>query len=430
MDLNEAIRSLAQFILHLSFDDQLGSGVFKDSTVLISRGDHTIILAGDDADRYGEILSSIYQAISERERPLSKRAVSNLVADFFIRALKSGDHLHNPDLAEQLDEEERKLKAALFEKPKIWEVQLLVEGLAPSGLPLTVGQVSFGHLDKASLSNLKKRVVELINNSGALNREAVVADLSTRLDVLQEKTVAVVSVNAVDNEAAILSARRKVQITIDAINFFSPRERLGGWAFLPGDTMPQSELVLAFCEDGRLTPSFRRAGPIRKIPLDQIATRKGFARVSDMLAKEVPTGLEEKILAALQWAGRAQVEARPEEAFLLYAIALESLLLRKDLKAEISHRLAVRCAHLGGGPTLEDKKRVVQQILSLYQIRSNIVHSGTFLVSEAELELIREYSVSTLLIVINAEPFRDMTEVKEFEGWFETQLLSGGISPT
>ena len=84
MDLNEAIRSLAQFILHLSFDDQLGSGVFKDSTVLISRGDHTIILAGDDADRYGEILSSIYQAISERERPLSKRAVSNLVADFFI----------------------------------------------------------------------------------------------------------------------------------------------------------------------------------------------------------------------------------------------------------------------------------------------------------------------------------------------------------
>ena len=404
MDLNEAIRSLAQFILHLSFDDQLGSGVFKDSTVLISRGDHTIILAGDDADRYGEILSSIYQAISERERPLSKRAVSNLVADFFIRALKSGDHLHNPDLAEQLDEEERKLKAALFEKPKIWEVQLLVEGLAPSGLPLTVGQVSFGHLGKASLSNLKKRVVELINNSGALNREAVVADLSTRLDVLQEKTVAVVSVNAVHNEAAILSARRKV--------------------------MPQSELVLAFCEDGRLTPSFRRAGPIRKIPLDQIATRKGFARVSDMLAKEVPTGLEEKILAALQWAGRAQVEARPEEAFLLYAIALESLLLRKDLKAEISHRLAVRCAHLGGGPTLEDKKRVVQQILSLYQIRSNIVHSGTFLVSEAELELIREYSVSTLLIVINAEPFRDMTEVKEFEGWFETQLLSGGISPT
>ena len=85
---------------------------------------------------------------------------------------------------------------------------------------------------------------------------------------------------------------------------------------------------------------------------------------------------------------------------------------------------------MGGGPTLEDKKRVVQQILSLYQIRSNIVHSGTFLVSEAELELIREYSVSTLLIVINAEPFRDMTEVKEFEGWFETQLLSGGISPT
>jgi hypothetical protein len=194
--------------------------------------------------------------------------------------------------------------------------------------------------------------------------------------------------------------------------------------------MPQAELVLAICEGNQITPSFRRAGPHLRIPLKRVASRKGFARVSEMLGKEAPTDLQERILASLQWAGRAQVETRREESFLLYAIALESLLLRRDAKTEISHRLAVRCAHLGGGPALDDKKLVVDQILSLYQTRSNIVHSGNFLVSEGELKLIQEYCILTLFTVIDVEPFRSMNKVKDFDDWFEAQLLAGGVCPT
>jgi len=145
--------------------------------------------------------------------------------------------------------------------------------------------------------------------------------------------------------------------------------------------MPQREFVLAICEDS-ITPVFRQAGPLRQIPLNQVSRRKGFSRISELLSKESPTDLEDRILASVQWAGRAQVEPRREEAFLLYAIALESLLLGKDVKSEIAYRLAVRCAHIGGGPALEDKKRVVDQIQSLYDLRSKIVHSGNFLVSD------------------------------------------------
>ena len=133
-------------------------------------------------------------------------------------------------------------------------------------------------------------------------------------------------------------------------------------------------------------------------------------------------------MASVQWAGRAQVEARTEEAFLLYAIALESLLLGKDVKTELAYRLAVRCAHLLGGPTVDDKKRVVDQIQGLYQLRSKIVHSGNFVVREGELNLISEYAIVTLLTVIERDPFRSMTTSKEFETWLENQLLSGGIS--
>jgi hypothetical protein len=194
--------------------------------------------------------------------------------------------------------------------------------------------------------------------------------------------------------------------------------------------MPQSELILAFCENGKLTPSFRQAGPHRKIPLNQIATRPGFARISELLLKESPTKLEDRILASVQWAGRAQVEPRREEAFILYAIALESLLLGKDVKTDIAYRLAVRCAHLVGGLALGDKKLVVDKVQSLYDLRSRIVHSGNFVVSEEQLRLISEYAVSTLLTVIDRDPFRNMREVMELETWLEARLLAGGTSPT
>ena len=140
--------------------------------------------------------------------------------------------------------------------------------------------------------------------------------------------------------------------------------------------------------------------------------------------------MEDRILGSLQWAGRAQVEARREEAFLLYAIALESLVLGKNTNTEISNQLAIRCAQLGGGPTLDEKKRVVQQIRSLYDTRSKIVHSGSFTIREDELDLMRDYSIRTLSILIEKDPFKSMTENDQLDEWFRSQPLAGGTYPT
>lgn len=388
MDLNEGLSAFSNFIETLRFEDQLKKDSFGDSLVLIQRGDRTVMLVGDDAVRYREITSAICSAVNER-RPLSRRAISSLLDDFFMKMLGSGDGTQNPQLGEQLKTEARTLKQALFEKPKNWEVQLMVEGLSPIGLPVIVGRVEFRHLDQTSLVDLKNRVTGLVRDLNVKNSEAAAAHLESNLDVLRERVVGKLTVNAVDDEGAILAAKSELRSTLDALNFFAVHDNLGGWAFLPGDTIPQCEFILAICEDGRLTPSFRRVGPGVQIAIGQMGKRKGFSRVSEMLRAENPTDLEQRILASLQWAGRAQTENRREEAFLLYAIALESLLLARDTKTEIAQRLAIRCAQLGGGPTLNDKKLVVEQILSLYQIRSDIVHSGNILVREDELGLIR-----------------------------------------
>lgn len=429
MDLNDSLKRLSDFVLNVKFDGEVGHGIFVDPTVLISRGDHTIILVGKDADGYNDVVTSIFEAIVKRGRPVSKKAVSDLVGDFLLRTLGNGDSTSNPGLGDLLQGELRELKTGLLEKPKSWDLILPVDGLAPSGLPITVGKTRFVHVDDAWLSEIKKRAADLIVESASPGSASFADKLSQDIEVLKGRSVGMLSVTAVDSDAAIQFAKNNLQTTLDAINFFSSREGIGGWVFLPGDAMPQTELVLAFCEDGRLTPSFRRAGPKRMVPLNQLASRKGFTSVSGILAKDAPSDIEERLLASLQWAGRAQVEARREEAFLLYAISLESLLLARETKTELSHRLAVRCAHLGGG-TLADKTRIVSNIQALYDIRSKIVHSGNFVINDEDLELIREYAVLTIFIILDTEPFRSMGSVRQLEEWFDNQLLSGGFART
>jgi Apea-like HEPN len=430
--LNEQLRLLAEYARNLKFGEQHFSQDTQESLVLISRQNFTIVLVGDDAERYNGLKAAIYKALAERRAGvrLSERSVDDLLNDFFVSSLKDGDYSQNLRLAEQVSAAMRVLKTALFEKPKEWEIRLAVEGVDPTGLPLKVGRVEFLHMDEAGIATAKDRLISLIRGMAVPDGAAAADHAARNLEVWRGKTVADLTVDAVDEEAAIRAAKSQLRTTIDAINFFAAREGMGGWLFFPGDAMPQAELVLAICGGERVVPSFRRVGPRLRIPLRRVAGRKGFARLSEILEKEAPNGLEQKILASLSWAGRAQVETRPEEAFLLYAIALESLVLGKDTKNEISHRLVVRCAHLGGGDTLADKERVVNQLRSLYDLRSKIVHTGNFIVGADELALMREYCVLTIFLVLDTEPFRSMQSEKELEDWFSTQLLAGGTMRT
>ena len=100
----------------------------------------------------------------------------------------------------------------------------------------------------------------------------------------------------------------------------------------------------------------------------------GFDRVAKLLSHQ-RNDLEEKLVAAFQWAGRATAEIRREEAFLLYAIALESIVLADSDPIELTYRLRVRIAHLLGNSP-EARRNIFSKVGHLYDIRSKIVHSG------------------------------------------------------
>jgi hypothetical protein len=117
------------------------------------------------------------------------------------------------------------------------------------------------------------------------------------------------------------------------------------------------------------------------------------------------------------------VASKKEEAFLLYMIALESLILGASASSEITFQLKLKTAHLI--VKVSDKRKdLMRRLARLYGIRSTIVHSGSFQVTDAELEEIGLITKKALLTVVLHKPFKSMVSKKQFDEWLEERLLT------
>ena len=138
------------------------------------------------------------------------------------------------------------------------------------------------------------------------------------------------------------------------------------------------------------------------------------------------SSLDEKILSSLQWAGRASIESRREEAFVLFCISLEALLLTNKT-TELRQAFALRGAHLVARDAAY-REEAFKDMKDLYDMRSSIVHSGRTRVVAAELSKIRWYAKTAVLRMLVSEPFSKMRTEQDLEKWFQTQLLAGTVS--
>ncbi|WP_332636404.1 hypothetical protein [Acetomicrobium sp.] len=133
-------------------------------------------------------------------------------------------------------------------------------------------------------------------------------------------------------------------------------------------------------------------------------------------------------MASVQWAGRAVVELqqRPEEAFLHYAIALETIILGRRQHDELAYRLSMHTALLAGD-TPEKRAEIKKEVRDLYGIRSKIVHSGHYEVTDADVGKIRELTIICIMRILTEKPFTSMTEEREIDNWFDQAMLSGRL---
>jgi hypothetical protein len=149
---------------------------------------------------------------------------------------------------------------------------------------------------------------------------------------------------------------------------------------------------------------------------------RGGAAVSDLLTQNHT--FASRVVTGYVTAGTACVEPKPQLAFLLFAIALESVVLGKQIKAEITYQLSTRVAHLLAS-TIAAKRSIVAQVNDLYKLRSAIVHSGESEVSETDLYTIRQICLSSLQMLATSPDFAAIKSVEELDQWFDDRMLGG-----
>jgi hypothetical protein len=427
-DLNDALRRLAEFVTNLDFDTEPPpSFITSEPFVMLSKGDATLFICGKDSDNYSESVRGIFEAVSEKEI-ISRDSVERLVNDLVVTLARV--KRENPcEFEIQLTNQIRTLRNALQSKPTEWEFYVPVIGFTPSELPFTVGMVEFYQADASGTQEYWRRACELNSAyEGSRPEEHLLADFPAQFG---NRTIGRVRVSAVDLSAAHNRAMKAMRRTLDCINFFADKDK-GLALHVKGDVEQGQRLAAAIqlSQPARPTGRITQIAPWRALPIRQISRRPGFGRMLELLEKRTLTKLEDRILKALQWAGRARVEPRTEESFLLFAVALETLLLKDSGNpADLLYQLKLRAAHLVSGLDFDSRKLTVKQIGQLYATRSKIVHTGKFDVTDSDLYLIDEYTRIALFIVLDREPFRSMTAEEDFESWFQARLLGQGQTP-
>ena len=199
---------------------------------------------------------------------------------------------------------------------------------------------------------------------------------------------------------------------------------------LPGDAdaahVVIPKLVVEGSQRSSVSVNHTRRGRLGELSLPKLwaldsQQNLGFSRVANLLGGQ-RNDLEEKIIASIQWAGRATAKIRKEESFLLYAIALESIVLSDNDPIELTYRLRVRVAHLLGDD-VESRRDLFTKLGDLYKIRSKMVHSGRYQVTDADLSLLRRITKTALIRICTRSEFLSMSSPKELAEWFQNRIL-------
>jgi Apea-like HEPN len=149
--------------------------------------------------------------------------------------------------------------------------------------------------------------------------------------------------------------------------------------------------------------------------------RPPMKRLAEFLGAEQPNDHQQRVLSAMQWAGRASADWRPEEAFIFRAIALETLILSGNKSSEITNRLKWSVVHLLGD-WLVSREVGEKHVKAVYEIRSQIVHSGLYEVAKEDTSVLRHIVIHCFSRVLSDDRFKDMTARSDLDRWFNARL--------
>lgn len=161
------------------------------------------------------------------------------------------------------------------------------------------------------------------------------------------------------------------------------------------------------------------------VPIDEILEYYKpfeFDRIWNLHGQATLSEIENRILNAIDWTGRANKDSDTADAFVQYIFAIEALLTHQTkgvlLTPSVGSNIADSCAFIIGEDETT-RREIVRRVNGLYSRRSAIAHGGSQQISNEDLNEALQMTwdlISRLLLSPKFASFRTMKELTEWIG--------------
>lgn len=358
-----------------------------------------LIVRDDLARGYLEALEEMYD-IASADETWNKDAIDDLFAKQVLAVATASTDQRPAVIAEAAKE----FAARLNEVPTAWQIDLSVFGANFDLSGLSFGRIAF----------IADNIRAPYSVPGLIEPNVDTAFLLARLSVqaINRKTAVEKASEIVDQHLDVLNA-----ICADLIpsrtHLFHVGASVRRFGISRSAAATESEPEVRLHTESN-------AVLLSRADCDAFLKKRGGAKASELLLTS--NSFAGRVVSALETAGEACIELKTHRAFLLHAIALESVVLGRQTQSEIGYQLSARLAHLLG-VDLDSRRNVAKTVTKLYGLRSKIVHTGETEIATSDLEMIRYLCMNTLYALLSLKPFANMTSVDELEQWFKDRML-------
>lgn len=376
--------------------------------------------------QYNKCLSYLIEAVAKNDE-ISRHSIEIELQKTILKVKSQTND--STDLKNNIVDALNSLKEKLTAERKNYTYFIPINGLKAEGLPYTIGPVQIATFDSVqpeAFHNL------LADNQSQQNQQYNLTNICIKNSKLPGSICGVIEVEAKDYESAEKIAIAQLRHTLDILNFFSDITPFNpkAWVYLPSDL--ESYLSCGFILGGDNESNIhfpnRRIGPLGELSLARVIesdakSTLGFEYLVKLLGKNNCNKLEKALITAIHWAGRAVLAKRREESFLLYAIALESIILADSPNSELNYRLKIRIAHLLGSD-LEKRQEIFDRVNRLYKLRSKLVHDGKYEITDLELQFMSDIAIRCIKRFLIEPTFHQMKSPEDFADWSQKQVFN------
>ena len=314
---------------------------------IISNESKSIILSHETAKPFNSLCSKILK-INDWDQKFSQKFIENKIESLICKSYDISPDGREESVRQMLKE----LESYKIEQ----EVILPVFGLLLNSEIYDLGNVSFKRVTDQSYSEIIERVNFAIDSTkNTAEEKNYLKDLlNSQLD-LAFKVGTLASIKLIAEPLrAVERAQEECGRSLDLLRFATPyvQENSNEIGFgLIGDIFAGKGLSLSFSEDGSLKTSQSNIGSW--IPFEfndkihQKLEKIGIMTLSSLIKKNRISDFEKRILSAVFWCAKAQLQTFPEFRLLCLITSLESVLNPRGDRP-IRMGIAEGCALLTG----------------------------------------------------------------------------------